>query len=296
MTNQHTATRAVASERVVSTNRGNLFVNDQAGSDPAIVMMHGFPDDHRVYDRLAPYLQPNRVVTFDWFGYGRSGRREPFSARPSDHQDELASVLDELRLAPVVLVAHDAAGPDAIDFALNNPTRVEHLILLDCYYGNAPALRLPEMIRLLADERLAPLADAMLEDELQRLWLLQHTARRFGADPTDPTDVGTVSVLPQFFGDARHSDAMPAIRAWIRDLFASLDRQDSMIADGRLAALDTPVTLIFGARDEFLSPKLADHIAGLFHRAEVHLIDDASHWPQWDQPETVARLIHATLA
>jgi pimeloyl-ACP methyl ester carboxylesterase len=56
-----------------------------------------------------------------------------------------------------------------------------------------------------------------------------------------------------------------------------------------------PVTLIFGAQDAFLTPEVANHIARQFRRAEVHLLDDASHWPQWDQPDEVARLIRQAL-
>jgi pimeloyl-ACP methyl ester carboxylesterase len=38
-----------------------------------------------------------------------------------------------------------------------------------------------------------------------------------------------------------------------------------------------------GARDEYLSPNLARHLAALFGHAELHVIDDASHWLQDDQ-------------
>jgi pimeloyl-ACP methyl ester carboxylesterase len=48
--------------------------------------------------------------------------------------------------------------------------------------------------------------------------------------------------------------------------------------------------------DEYLSPDLGRHIASLFRRAKIHFVDDASHWPQWDRPGTVARVIHASLA
>ena len=37
-------------------------------------------------------------------------------------------------------------------------------------------LRIPERIRPLADDHLAPLADAMIADEYQPLWLLQQSA------------------------------------------------------------------------------------------------------------------------
>ena len=36
---------------------------------------------------------------------------------------------------------------------------------------------------------------------------------------------------------------------------------------------------------------LAAHLAGLFPKAGLHLVDGASHWPQWDAPEAVAELI-----
>ena len=182
-------------------------------------------------------------------------------------------------------------GPVAIDYALAAPDRVGQLILLNTYYGHAPALRLPEMIRLLADPDMTPLADAMLNDPDQRMWLLAHTARQFGGDPLDPDSVAVAAIVPQFFGEAGRLDALPAIRAWTAALFGDLDAQDQRIAQGQLADLDIPVGLVFGALDRYLSPDLAARLARLFPAADTHLVDGASHWPQWDQPKAVAELI-----
>jgi pimeloyl-ACP methyl ester carboxylesterase len=231
------------------------------------------------------------VVAVDWLGYGRSDRFEPGSVDGARHEEELRSVLDSLELGPVGLVAHDASGPDTIDFALAEPGRVGQIILLNTYYGHAPVLRLPEMIRLLADPALTPLADAMMDDPNQRLWLLAHTQRQFGLDAADQGGVGFASIVGQFFGDQAQPDALVAVRAWTSALFAALDRQDTHVAAGDLARLDLPVTLIFGATDDYLSPALARHLAGLFPHADLHLVDNASHWPQWDQPAIVARLV-----
>ena len=169
------------------------------------------------------------------------------------------------------------------DHAGDEPALVGQLILLNTYYGRAPALRLPEMISLLAD--------AMLNDPDQRMWLLGHTARQFGGDPLDPNSVGITSVLPQFFGDAGHPDALPAIRAWTAALFGDLDTQDRRINRGQLASLNIPVRLVFGALDRYLSPGLAAHLASLFATDGLHLVEGASHWPQWDRPKAVAELI-----
>ena len=208
---------------------GRLNVRDFPGVESALVVMHGFPDDSRIYDRLAPLLAPRRVLAVDWLGYGCSERAEPGPFDGAQHQRQLRAVLDSLEPGRVGLVAHDASGPDAIDFALGEPDRVGHLMLLNTYYGHAPALRLPEMIRLLADPGLAPLADAMMHDPNQRLWLLAHTSQQFGLDAADQRGVGTASIVPQFFGDKAQADALVAVRAWTAALFPALDQQDARI-------------------------------------------------------------------
>jgi len=110
-------------------------------------------------------------------------------------------------------------------------------------------------------------------------------------DPDDQGGVAFASIVPQFFGDDTQPDALAAIRAWTAGLFPALERQDAQITAGGLAGLDLPVTLVFGAADRYLSPDLARHLAGLFRHADVHLVHDASHWPQWDQPSEAAKLI-----
>jgi len=284
-----------ATSRSVPGPNGRLHITDQPGEGPPLVLLHGFPDDSRIYDRLIPLLSPRRALALDWLGYGRSGRAAPGPVDPRDHVRSIGAVLDSLELAQAVLVGHDASGPDAVDFALTEPGRVAHLILFNTYYGHAPMLRLPELIRLLADPDFAPLADAMIGDPNQRRWLVAHTATRFGLTLGEG-GVGAVSIAPQFFGGADQSDALTAIRAWTGALYAALDEQDGHIAAGHLAALDLPVTLVFGARDEYLNPDLARHLAGLFSGAELRLVEDASHWPQWDQPDLVARIVEEALS
>src|SRR5262249_49501663 len=107
--------------------------------------------------------------------------------------------------------------------------------------------------------------------------------------------VGVLSIFPQFFGEGETPDSLAAIRAWTGALFGALAQQDARIASGQLAALDLPVLLVYGARDEYLSTGLARHLASLFGHAELHQVEGASHWPQADQPETVARLLKAAI-
>jgi haloalkane dehalogenase len=278
-------------ERTLDTPNGRVFVRDMSGDDPPIVLLHGFPDDHRIYDNLLPRLWPRRAVAFDFVGYGRSER--PGSPRVSaeEHGTEIDAVLDELGISRAVLVGHDASGPEAVIYAITHPDRVAHLVLLNTVFGHQPSLKLPEMIRLLADPALGPLADAIMGEDAQRLWLLQHTADRWGLDAVDPKGVAVGAILPQFFGDSDQPNALPAIRAWTSRLFDALDEQDELIRSGALARLAVPVSIVFGQEDSYLNPELAAEIAGLFDHPSVHLVPGAGHWPQHDQPALVAELL-----
>jgi pimeloyl-ACP methyl ester carboxylesterase len=148
---------------------------------------------------------------------------------------------------------HDASGPDSVVYAVAHPDRVAALILLNTYFGHQPSLQFPEMIRLFADPNFKPLADAMVNDENQRLWLLLHTAARFGLAPGETEGVGVTAVLPQFFGDPNQPDGLAAIRSWTATLFDSLGSQDAMIAADALSDLQMAVTVIFGGRDRYVN-------------------------------------------
>src|SRR5918993_1801749 len=52
----------------------HLYAREYPGQEPAIVLMHGFPDNLHLYDRLVPELAGRRVVSFDFLGWGGSDK------------------------------------------------------------------------------------------------------------------------------------------------------------------------------------------------------------------------------
>ncbi len=121
--------------------------------------MHGFPDNLHLYDRLVPCLAPRRrVVTFDFLGWGASDKPTDYSYTAANQTDELAAVTKQLALQQVILVAHDASGPPAIDWALAQPKWVAGLVLLNTYYCGMPTLRPPEAIYLFSAPRFRGIA------------------------------------------------------------------------------------------------------------------------------------------
>ncbi|MFD7603415.1 alpha/beta fold hydrolase [Streptomyces mirabilis] len=272
----------------VSTPWGFLAVKDYPGMGIPFLLLHGYPDDSTIYNKLASELQPRRVITFDFLGYGQSERSQTSPVADGQRLSETAAVIDQLNLDQVIVVGHDAGGPVAVEYALAHPDRVARMVLLNCFFGDSPTLRFPEMIRLLGDPHLVLLADALMQDPAQRQWLLEYTAQQFGYGPA--ADIRQKAIIPQFFGSASQPDALDAIRAWTGRLFDDVAITNDVIASGRLASLQFPVDIAFGVNDPYLNTGVAEHLAGLFPDSQMHPID-ARHWVQWDDPKAVAQVL-----
>ena len=104
--------------RTVATDHGAIAVREWPGAEPAVVMAHGFPDDHHLYDRVVPLLAGRHVVVFDWLGWGESDTPADYRYDAANQARELDAVVSGLGLDTVALVVHDSSGPPGIDWAL----------------------------------------------------------------------------------------------------------------------------------------------------------------------------------
>lgn len=87
-------------------------------------------------------------MLFDFLGWGNSDKPSGYPYTTDNQVGDLDAVITQLGLSQVVLVAHDASGPPAIDWALAHPDRVDGLVLLNTYYCEMPILRPPKAIWL----------------------------------------------------------------------------------------------------------------------------------------------------
>jgi haloalkane dehalogenase len=271
-------------ERWVDRNGHRMYVRDYPGQDPAIVLMHGFPDDLHLYDRLVPYLTRagRRVITFDFLGWGASDKPARYPYTATNQTGDLDAVIEQLGLDSVVLVAHDASGPPAIDWALEHPDRVASLVLLNTYYCAMPTLRPPEAILLYSLPLLRILARAVTRasDTVDRV-LYRWQVGRFVRDPEVRDEV--VPLLYQRFRLERE-----AFWALNNDLFGTVISRTRRIP--RLRAFTRPVRIVFGADDPYLNRGVARSFHKLLPTSELHLLEGARHYVQVDEPEQVAGL------
>ena len=272
------------SEHWIRRGRHRICARSYPGAGPPLILMHGFPDNLHLYDRLLPQLRPGRqVVTFDFLGWGRSDKPAGYPYTATNQTGDLAAVIDQLGLEQVVLVAHDAAGPPAIDWALANPGRVAALILLNTYYAWMPHLRRPEAIFLYSTPVLRNLARLVVRrsDRLDRA-LYSWQVGRFIHDDDVRREV--VPALYEQFRAAR-----PAFWRLNSDLIGTVLSRRRRLS--QLRSFARPVRIVFGAEDPYLNARVARGFDALFPSSELFLLPRARHYVQIDQPAVVARLI-----
>jgi haloalkane dehalogenase len=280
-------------EKFIGRDEHRIYAREHAGEEPAIILMHGFPDNLHLYDRLVPLLSPpRRVVTFDFLGWGSSDKPLGYPYTAKNQEGDLDAVIKELQVGPVVLVAHDASGPPAIEWALHHPEQVAALVLLNTYYSAMPTLRPPEAIFLFSTPLIRSVARPV--SGMFNHWIFRRMywwqVGRFFKDAETRNQF--VPLLYQQF-DATPS-ARPAFFRLNEDLLTTV-RAGSKTAS-TLKDFRRPVRIIFGASDPYLNQGVAQKFHELFPASELFLLPDGRHFVQMDEPQEVARLILSTPA
>jgi pimeloyl-ACP methyl ester carboxylesterase len=277
-------------EHLVPRGPHHLYARDYPGEEPPIALLHGFPDNQHLYDRLVPELAGRRVVAFDFLGWGASDKPAGYPYTASNQTDDLDAVISHLQLASVVLVAHDASGPPAIDWALDHQERISALVLLNTYYCRmSQQLRPPEAIWLFSTPIVRWFARpaSMWFGGLLFRHMYEWQVGRFFRDAEL-----RARFVPQLYDQfTRNPSAHEAFFGLNRDLPSTLTSRLSEIP--RLRRFTRPVRIVFGAADPYLNRRVARRLHELLPTSELFLLPGARHYVQMDEPQEVARLILA---
>jgi haloacetate dehalogenase len=109
---------------------------ERAGSGPAVLLLHGFPETLAMWREVASLLADRfSVVCADLRGYGASGcppsagDHAPYSKRALAR--DMVAVMSALGFERFSIAGHDRGGRVAYRAALDAPERVERLAVLD---------------------------------------------------------------------------------------------------------------------------------------------------------------------
>lgn len=238
--------------------------------DP-VLFLHGFPASSYLWCGVVPRMPEGyRLIVLDQLGYGRSDHPAGADLSIAAHGQRALAVLDTLNVPQACLVGHDLGAAVALWLAVNAPTRVSGLALVNAValdgwprWRTRVARALTPVVRhvpapLLAGETYASLLRGFSDRELGR-HALDHFLRPFAR--------------------VRGREALLAHLA---------AQRDSETREMVLASISVPTAILHGAHDPFVPASLGRRLQAAIPGATLEILPDGRHFLPLDLPDRVA--------
>jgi uncharacterized protein (TIGR04551 family) len=233
----------------------------EAGSGPAVVLIHGYGASLESWGPVMPYVAAHhRVIAVDLEGFGWTSRPDG-DYSPAAQAHLVWSVLDKLGVTDVALVGHSWGSSVALAMAVQHPDRTRRVALYDAYVYDD---QVPSFFRwseraglgellfgLFYTQRLEDRAPLAYYDER---WVTEARVERVEAELERP---GTTAA------------ALAVARG---HHFAALHEQ--------LRSFAKPVLLLWGADDQVTPLSFGQRLANELSNAELKVYPRCGHIPQ----------------
>lgn len=231
------------------------------GTGKPLVLVHGYPLDHTIWDEVLPLLENEfDIITPDLRGFGQSEVVES-QYKISDMAAEIAGLLDQLGIDKTVIAGHSMGGYISLAFARAYPERVLGLGLVA-----SQALADPP-------ERKQGRYDAAVE------------IMKTGVGPV--AESMSVKLTPdervQTF--VRNLIAVQRPVGLAGTLKAMAERDDSTAI---LSGLRFPVAIVHGEIDELIPVQRAQEIKADIPHAIFTELSGVGHMPMMENPQATA--------
>jgi len=203
------------------------------------------------------------VIMPDARGHGNSGTPD-FGYRYEDHANDVAGLINALRLPAPILLGHSMGGMTAALVANRKPTLLRGLVLADPTFLSAKGQR---QVR---DSDVADRHRRMLNMSLDEV-----VAEARNRHPDRPEET------LELFARARLQTSMAAF-----DVLTPPNPDYKLLIN----AIDVPSLIVFGDRGVF-SSVVAEELQRLNPKLQAEQIRDAGHSVHLDQPERFAAVI-----
>ncbi len=278
-----TDVRAPRARRVVVDGIEGFYLEAGPKDAPPVVLLHGLGATSASFlTTLWDLARDHRVIAPDFPGFGASGK--PVRALHAAFlADWIVGLLDKIRIDRADFVGNSMGGRVAIEIALRAPARVRSIALLMPSLAWRRFRRMKPLVRLLRPE-LGALPLPALHG------LVMVTLRSMFAVPDRLPEAAMHAAADEFvrvFSSPRGRIAFfHAAREIVLDDAAG---ENGFWA--RLANVACPSLFLFGDRDWLVPARFAEHVRTVLPRAEIEIIPDCGHVPQFEHPEaTNARL------
>ena len=262
--------------------------------NPAVILLHGFPESHRTWREVAPRLEDDFFLVMpDQRGFAGSGLPQDVDDYKTDMLiDDILALADALGIEGFALVGHDWGGAIAWGAALRGDPRLTRLGIVNSPH---PVVFQKSLIDN-ADQRAAsqyitafrtPGFDKAVEAMGYEAFFEKTFARH-----TDITKIPEAEKR-QYLADWSQPGAFNAMLNWYRGSRVMVPSPGVTVPlpDWLLRAfpkVKVPTLVIWGMKDKALLPVQLERLDELVEDLSIARIPDAGHFVPWEMPEAVA--------
>ena len=256
-------------------NGVDMSVLDEGAGRP-IVLVHGFPLDHSIWEgQIAELARHGRVIAPDLRGFGAS-EVSPGTVAIEQFADDLDAMLNVLGITePIVLVGLSMGGYVAFEFWEKHRAWLRGIVLCDS--------------RAAADTPEAAAGRLATADRVER----------------EGTQVLVDSMLPRMLAPETH-ESRPDVVERLRRMILSGNAPGLAAAARGLAGrsdftswlphIDCPTLLVVGKQDAISTPAEMSAVAAAIPGARLVEIDGAGHMAPLEKPAEVSAALLEFLA
>ncbi|MCA9421107.1 MAG: alpha/beta fold hydrolase [Nitrospira sp.] len=256
-----------------------------AGQGPPLILIHGFGGSMWQWEHQYSVLaQSHRVIILDLLGSGISDKpKEAYT--PARLVEFFRQFMDILNIPKATLVGNSMGAGLAMAMALDHPERVTRLVLISGFPAQVEnSIASPQYQRFFSHR--PPLWLARLGN-----WMAgRKTTEKLLKEIVHNTALISPTVIARSFHNRQRGDFLPP-------LYSLLDNIQTWEGQygNRLQKIDHQVLLLWGNHDRVFPLEVGEQVKGQLPHVEWHVIPEAGHLAQWEEPALVNQFILAFL-
>lgn len=245
---------------------------ESAGKGVPIVLIHGHPFDHTMWDpQVNAFSGLYQVIAPDLRGYGASQLPRPANSRFEDYAADVILLMDHLNVDSFHLAGLSMGGQIIMEIFRQAPGRVKSLIFADTFAGpDTPEARQArnEQATRLEKEGMEGYANEVIGKMIRR----------------------------------EHVQSMPEVAAHVMKMMKAtlpVAAAAAMRARGNrinyltevLPKINIPTLVIVGRQDEFTPIAKAEELKENLQNCKLVIIEDSGHMPNLEHPEAFNKVV-----
>ena len=271
-------------------------------ANPAVILLHGFPESHRTWRAIAPRLEDRfHLVMPDQRGFAGSDRPQDVDAYKADTLiDDIFALADALGIASFALVGHDWGGAISWPAALRGDPRLTRLAIINAPH---PLIFQKSLIEDSEQRAASQYISAFRSRVFEKAVASMGFEALFEKSFSRHVDLAIIpeTERAQYIADWSQPGGLTAMLNWYRASKIMVPPPGIALSPpdwilGEFPKVEVPTLVIWGMKDKALLPVQLDGLENLVDDLTVVRLPDAGHFAPWEAPEDVASALEPFLA